>query len=93
MKEDGLTENERSSLLEYTLAYTDYVVKHCHKCAKEKRKKRDCSLLRGFSRPSCRCMDKAINNRKQNKYVKGLLIKEWHDSLEELRESVRECKK
>jgi hemerythrin-like domain-containing protein len=88
MEDDILTENEKSSLLEYTLAYTDYVIKHCHKCNQEERKKRDCSLLRGFSRPACNKMKKAINNRKQNKYVKSLLIDEWHDKLEELRESV-----
>jgi hypothetical protein len=70
--------SDEKMITEYKLACINYRKKICEKCCNNKQKKiRNCSLLRGFHKPSCRHMSLAIKNRINIK----LMNKEYLDNI------------
>ena len=74
-----LDSEEKLLLIDYEKLYHSYVSKNCKKCVQQEQ--RECSLLRGFSRPACMQMEKWIQKKQKNEKKK--IFCSWVTDLEQ----------
>ena len=75
-------------IYEYKKASIEYRKRVCSKCNDKQKKERNCAILRGFSKTSCRHMTLALNQRKELKKMNKEYISNTMGEICELRDEV-----
>ena len=89
MHSPHLTSEEKLLLLDYERLYIEYKKKNCVKCIKRGiQKKRECALLRGFSKHSCETMGKWINRKQKEK--RKATFESWFADIQETNVRINE---